>query len=158
MTKALSAEVTLTVVICDVTHESAELRYPRIVPLPVQQVDCLFEVGFADVLRISSSALVIIEAVDVDVDFQLLFDLWQISNAHWVLKLIESFVSELVIIVIWTSRILIVRDFEFCSQNRISEAAVVFVLHIDKQLLLKRNSVRSAYVPPPLSRGLCSAM
>ena len=112
---------------------------PGVVAVPVEQVDVDRELVLADVHRVARSALIIVEADDVEIDLQLLLNFGDVCNIHRVLNFIQPSPAELVVVVMGqVSMISMINEVD-CREHRVPKAALVSVLHVDVALLKREE-------------------
>ena len=80
MSQAFLAKMLAVIMLCDIEHEFVEVPDECVVTIPIEEVDFVIELRLAQVHRVPSTTHVIVETVDVDRDFNLLFDFWNICN------------------------------------------------------------------------------
>ncbi len=128
-------EKLLMLVFCDVEEQSLEVLYPRVVALKVQEVDCYRKLLFADVIG-SSLSTVVGKSVEVDRHVDDVFDFWNAVRLDWINNLLETMLHEVLIIfgsALWMFTLL---DWVESRKNRVAEAALVVVMHIDHRVFV----------------------
>ena len=124
------------VLLCKISHEAVEGFYPRIMLIPVEQVDALVERLLGDVHWETSPSLVIEEGEDIDVFADLIFDVGDLVDCYWVLDLIEMVAGETGIVLFWAIRMLPTIHLLQGGYNGVAEAAIVFIFNVDNRLLV----------------------
>ena len=89
-----------------VGHEPPEVLNPRVVLVPVEQINHLVVALLRDIQRIARLPIVIIEAEDVDGDSQLVLDCRDIFDGDWVWDVVEFKLMEEVVVVVWAVGVL----------------------------------------------------
>ena len=79
---------------CEIAKECREVLDPRIMLLPVEEVYAFGVFLLRDVERVSIPPIAIVDTKDIDGCIQLVFDVGNIRDPHWVRNLVESVARE----------------------------------------------------------------
>ena len=116
MPEASLAKEERVMILCYVGIETAKIINPRIMTLPVKQIERNWRVmKLRDVERVSPFSLIVEEGEDVDSDIQLLLDCGNLARIDWVLNIVKTVLNEQPIVcsrTLWISVCFVVKRSE----------------------------------------------